>query len=83
MSLFQALLFLILGVYLLALDFIGWRNGSIPFGHRGFHAFTNFSKIDQPLRFWLVFAFYSISGLCALIFSLSLFIGFSSPLPFK
>ncbi|MGV8823778.1 hypothetical protein [Methylibium petroleiphilum] len=83
MSIFQGLLFLLLGAGLLRVDYRALRSGSLPCGPNGFKGRLAFSKSEQPVRFWMMFVLYGAGGLWLLAFALRLLAGQTAPLPLR
>lgn len=83
MSIFQGLLFLLLGAGLLRVDYQALRSGSLPCGPNGFKGRLAFSRREQPFGFWLMFLLYGAGGLWLLALSLRLLAGQAAPLPLR
>lgn len=83
MSIFQGLMFLLLGAGLLRVDYRALRSGSLPCGPNGFKGRLAFSKSEQPVRFWVMFILYGAGGLWLLAFALQLLAGQAAPLPLR
>lgn len=80
MSLFQGLFFFVLGMGLLLIDYqsLGTRWLPCGSGPRGRLVFT---RDEQPIGYWVMFAGYGLAGLWLLSFSLRLLAGQAEPLP--
>jgi hypothetical protein len=83
MALFQGLVFLILGIGLLAVDYQSLSTGWLPCGPKGLSGRLEFRKNQQPLLFWLVFVLYAGAGMALTIFALRLVVGITTPLPLR
>lgn len=83
MATFQGLLFLVLGVGLLLVDYRALSSGWLPCGPNGFKGRLEFRKAEQPVRFWLMFILYGATGLWLVIFAVQLFAGQAAPLPYR
>jgi hypothetical protein len=83
MALFQGLVFLILGIGLLAVDYQSLSTGWLPGGPKGLSGRLEFRKNQQPLLFWLVFVLYAGAGMALTIFALRLVVGITTPLPLR
>jgi hypothetical protein len=83
MSLFQGLLFLILGVGLLIMDYRSLSTGWLPYGPKGLSGRLELRKDQQPLVFWLLFVLYAVAGIALATFALRLLVGIATPLPFR
>lgn len=83
MSIFQGLLFLLLGAGLLRVDYQALRSGSLPCGPNGFKGRLAFSRREQPVGFWVMFILYGAGGLWLLALALRLLVGQAAPLPLR
>ena len=81
MAFFQGLFFLFFGVGLLTMDYRSLGTGWLPCGPNGFKGRLEFTRNDQPLAYWLMFALYGIAGIYLVIFSVRLLAGIAEPLP--
>jgi hypothetical protein len=81
MAVFQGMLFLVLGLGLLIIDYRSLDTGWLPCGPNGLKGRLEFKRGEQPLGFWLMFVGYGIGGLWLLSFSLRLLAGQAEPLP--
>jgi hypothetical protein len=81
MASFQGVLFLVLGVGLLAVDWRALSTGWLPCGPRGLAGRLLVRKADQPLAFWTVFVAYGTAGLWLAVFAVGLLVGHADPLP--
>jgi hypothetical protein len=79
----QAAFFLIFGVGLLGVDFQSLGKGVLPCGARGLQGKTEFSRKDQPVLYWLMFAVYGAGGLWLIIHAVRLLSGTAPPLPVR
>jgi hypothetical protein len=83
MSLFQGLLFLILGAGLLVMDYQSLSTGCLPCGPKGLGGRLEFRKDEQPRMFWLLFVLNAVAGIALTTFALRLLVGIASPLPLR
>lgn len=83
MSIFQGLLFLLLGAGLLRVGYRALRSGSLPCGSNGFKGWLAFNKSEQPVGFWVMFILYGAGGLWLLALALRLLVGQAAPLPLR
>jgi hypothetical protein len=83
MSIFQGLLFVLLGAGLLLMDYRALRSGWLPCGPNGFKGRLEFRKNEQPVGFWVMFVLYGAGGLWLLVFALQLLAGQAAPLPLR
>lgn len=80
---FQGVLFLILGVGLLAVDAQSLSKGVLPCGSRGLSGRLEFSRTEQPCLYWLMFAVYAAIGLWLIVIAVRILTGVSAPLPLR
>lgn len=83
MSIFQGLLFVLLGAGLLRVDYQALRSGSLPCGPNGFKGRLAFGRREQPVGFWVMFLLYGAGGLWLLALALRLLVGQAAPLPLR
>lgn len=81
MAIFQGLLFLLLGLGVLAVDYRSLARGWLPFGPRGLSGRLEFRRDEQPLGYWFAFALYGAGGIALVVFALRLLAGSATPLP--
>lgn len=81
MHIIQGLLFLFFGVGLLVVDYRSLSLGWLPCGPNGFKGRLEFHRKEQPLRYWLMFAVYGVSGVLLTVFAIRLLLGVAEPLP--
>jgi hypothetical protein len=83
MAALQGVLFLVLGVGLLAVDYRALTTGWLPCGPRGLSGRLKFQKGQQPFAFWLMFAVYGAGGAWLVVFAVRLLAGHVEPLPLR
>lgn len=81
MATFQGAMFFFFGVGLLLMTYRSLTTGWLPCGPNGFKGRLEFTRSEQPIGFWLMFALYSVGGVWLLVFSLRLLAGQVEPLP--
>jgi hypothetical protein len=81
MTLFQGCFFLVFCLFLLYPDRRALHDGTLEYWGYGFGTRTEYSRSDQPIRYWLIFALYGIAGLWLVIFALRGLTGHSAPRP--
>lgn len=81
MTLFQGIFFLVLGTGLLLLVWRSLTTGWLPCGPNGLRGRLEFTRVGQPLGYWLMFVAYGTGGLWLVAFSLRLLAGQAEPLP--
>ena len=81
MAIFQGVLFLLLGLELMAIAWHSLALGWLPFGPRGLSGRLEFRRDQQPLGYWLAFALYGAGGAALAVFALRLLAGSAAPLP--
>lgn len=82
-ALIEAAFFLIFGFGLLGVDFQSLSKGSLPCGPNGLRGRIEFSRKDQPILYWLMFAVYGGGGLWLISYALRLLSGTATPLPVR
>jgi hypothetical protein len=80
MAIMQAVVLLVLGLGLLALDYRALTAGWLPCGH-GLFRQLRFERDEQPLGFWVMFVVYGAAGLGLTVFAVRLLLGQVEPLP--
>ena len=81
MTVFQSVLFLILGVGLIGGAVHSLRTGWLPCGPNGLNGRLEFRRDAQPLGFWVMFFVYGASGAALTLFAVALLLGRAEPLP--
>lgn len=82
-TLVQAAFFVIFGFGLIGVCYRSLSRGSLPCGPNGLKGRTEFSRRDQPLLYWLMFAVYGAGGLWLIVYALRLLSGAATPLPVR
>jgi hypothetical protein len=83
MAVLQGVLFLIFGVGLLLVIYRSLTTGWLPCGPNGLKGRLEFTRHQQPIGFWLMFALYGAAGIWLLLFSIGLLLGRAEPLPLR
>jgi len=83
MSIFQGLLFLVLGVGLLLVDWQSLSRGWLPCGPNGLKGRVEFHRESQPAAYWLMFVLYGLAGLWLTGYAIRLLAGLAEPLPLR
>jgi hypothetical protein len=83
MAIFEGVLFLILGIGLMVVDYQSLARGWLPCGSRWFAGPLRFRRDEQPLQYWATFFLYALMGTALTIFALRLLLGDATPLPLQ
>lgn len=83
MAIFQGVLFLILGVGLLVIDYQSLGKGWLPCGPKGFNGRLEFRRDTHAVRYWLMFVMYGVAGLWMTVFAIRVLIGHAEPMPWQ
>ena len=76
----QGVFFLIFGVGLIGVALQSLGTGVLPAGSKGLDGRTEFSRSQEPIRYWLMFALYGGGGVCLTLYALLLLTGRAAPL---
>jgi hypothetical protein len=79
---FQAVILLVFGAGLLAIDYQSLGSGWLPCGINGLQP-LRFHRDERPGMYWLMFVVYGLGGAALLIYGLRILFNLSPPLPWR